>query len=170
MWLSATLRVFVADLRAEAPRGAGFESPGRSRPGRRSPGYAENRERKAQRAEIPGVRWCNARNGISPRWGFLSRHPAPTCRLNGPDTFAVIPVDSLPRFSDNPMMNTATIPTAEEDVQVVTDAFLSGRPIPADVANRIEERAAALRQQIFQKHGYLNIAVSSVRESRETGH
>ncbi len=68
------------------------------------------------------------------------------------------------------MMETTTIPTAEEDVQIATDAFLAHRPIPTDVAERIEERAAALREQVFLRHGYLNIAVSSVRESREAGH
>ena len=52
----------------------------------------------------------------------------------------------------------------------VTDAFLAGRPIPLDVSKRIEERAESLREQIFQEHGFLNIAVSSIRESREAGH
>jgi hypothetical protein len=67
-------------------------------------------------------------------------------------------------------MKVDTLPTAEDDAETVTGAFLAGRPIPADVAKRIEERAAALRDQIYQEHGFLNIAVSSVRESRETGH
>jgi hypothetical protein len=67
-------------------------------------------------------------------------------------------------------MSTDIIPTVEDDVQAATDAFLAGRPIPVEIAKRIEERAAALRDQIFRKHGYLNIAVSSVRESREAGH
>jgi hypothetical protein len=67
-------------------------------------------------------------------------------------------------------MSTDTIPTVDEDLQAAADAFLAGRPIPSDIAKRIEERAAELRDQIFRKHGYLNIAVSSVRESREAGH
>ncbi len=50
--------------RTKAPNGARFDSPGRSRPCRRSPGLRERRIEKAQRAEIPSVR------GISPRWGF----------------------------------------------------------------------------------------------------
>lgn len=63
-----------------------------------------------------------------------------------------------------------TMPTAEDDAKTVTGAYLAGRPIPPDVAKRVEERAAALRDQIYQEHGFLNIAVSSVRESREAGH
>jgi hypothetical protein len=67
-------------------------------------------------------------------------------------------------------MSIDTVHTAEEDAQAVTEAFLAGRPIPPDLAARVEERAAELREQIFRERGYLNIAVSSVRESREAGH
>jgi hypothetical protein len=62
--------VFVPGLRAAAPKGARFDSPGRSRRSRRSPGYAIKNWRKAQRAEIPGAHGCHARHGIAPRWGF----------------------------------------------------------------------------------------------------
>jgi len=67
-------------------------------------------------------------------------------------------------------MTTETIPTIEEDVQVVTEAFLTGRPVPPDVDARIAERAAEARERIFREQGELDIAVPYIRESRETGH
>ena len=67
-------------------------------------------------------------------------------------------------------MSIDTVHTAEEDMQTVTDAFLAGRPIPPDVAKRVEERATELREKLFREQGFMNIAVSSIRESRETGH
>ena len=67
-------------------------------------------------------------------------------------------------------MTTETIPTIEEDIQVVTEAFLTGRPVPPDVDARIAERAAEARERIFRERGELNIAVPYIRESREIGH
>ncbi len=67
-------------------------------------------------------------------------------------------------------MTTETIPTIEDDIKAVTEAFLNRRPIPADVGARIEERAAEVRERIFNEQGYLNIAVPFVRQDRETRH
>jgi hypothetical protein len=67
-------------------------------------------------------------------------------------------------------MSVESVPTIEDDIKTVTEAFLAGRPIPPDVGARIEERAADIREQVFQEHGYLNIAVPLTRESREAGH
>ena len=67
-------------------------------------------------------------------------------------------------------MSTEIIPTLEEDIKAVTDAFLAGRPISPDVDARLEERAAEFRERIFREQGELDIAVPYLRESRETGH
>ena len=66
-------------------------------------------------------------------------------------------------------MKTETAPTIEEDIKVVTEAFLAGRPVPADVDARIAERAAEARERIFRELGELDIAVPYIRQSRETG-
>lgn len=66
-------------------------------------------------------------------------------------------------------MNTETIPTIEDDIKVVTECFLAGRPVPADVDARIAERATEARERIFREQGELNIAVPYIRASRETG-
>ncbi len=67
-------------------------------------------------------------------------------------------------------MKIETAPTIEEDIKVVTDAFLAGRPVPADVDARIAERVAEARERIFREQGELDIAVPYIRQTRETGH
>ena len=67
-------------------------------------------------------------------------------------------------------MTTEAPTTIEEDIKVVTEAFLKGGPVPADVEARLDEHAADFRQRIFEKNGLLDIAVPYTRESRETGH
>ena len=67
-------------------------------------------------------------------------------------------------------MKTEPAPTIEEDIKVVTDAFLAGRPVPDDVDARIAERAAEARERIFREQGELDIAVPYIRQSRETSH
>lgn len=62
-----------------------------------------------------------------------------------------------------------TIHTAEEDLRTVTDAVLSGRAIPSDVAKRVEERAADFRRRMAQR-GVKNIGTSIIREARENRH
>ena len=67
-------------------------------------------------------------------------------------------------------MNTEPLSTIEEDIEVATEAFVTGHPVPPDVDARIAERAAEARELIFREQGELNIAVPSIRQSRETGH
>lgn len=65
-------------------------------------------------------------------------------------------------------MTTENLPTIDEDIQVATEAFLNGRPIPPDVNARIAGRAEEARERIFREQGELDIAVPYLRESRET--
>ena len=66
-------------------------------------------------------------------------------------------------------MSIDTIPTAEADLQAVNDAVLAGRPIPCDVAQRVEERAADFRRRMAQR-GVRNFGTSIIREARENRH
>ncbi len=65
------------------------------------------------------------------------------------------------------MMNTATIPTAIDDLRAVNEAVLAGRHIDPDLARRIEERAEEFRQRMIREHGLLNIGVDLIRKARE---
>lgn len=67
-------------------------------------------------------------------------------------------------------MSIDIIPTLDEDLKAVNDAFQAGRPVPPDVNARLEERAAAFRKRMLQQQGALDIAVPYLRQARETGH
>src|SRR5689334_11892474 len=67
--------VLIRALRAQAPTGARFDSPGRSR---RSPGYAETKGRKAQRAEIPDGELAQRAQGNLAPLGLLLIGGPPT--------------------------------------------------------------------------------------------
>ena len=52
------------------------------------------------------------------------------------------------------------------DTQIVADCVAAGKPVPADVAKRIHERAERAREEILAKHGVQNIGVDIIREFR----
>jgi hypothetical protein len=66
-------------------------------------------------------------------------------------------------------MSTGTIPTAIDDMHAVSEAFLAGRAVDPEVARRLHERAAELRQRLIAEHGLQDISVPLLRQARETG-
>ena len=66
-------------------------------------------------------------------------------------------------------MSAGTIPTATDDMHAVTEAYLAGRPIDSEVARRVRERAAEIRQRILADHGLLDFGVPLIRQAREAG-
>jgi hypothetical protein len=71
-------------------------------------------------------------------------------------------------------MNTATIPDAERvasdimaDLEAVCEAVATGRKIDPQLRRRIDERADKVRDDIFHKHGVLDIGVPIIRELRD---
>ena len=67
-------------------------------------------------------------------------------------------------------MSTEIISTVEEDLQIVNEAFLAGRPIPVDVAARIDQRAAEMRARILREKGPLDLTDLLTQQLDETGH
>ena len=67
-------------------------------------------------------------------------------------------------------MSTGSLPTIEEDIKIVTEAFLKGRTVPPDVEARLDEHAVEFRKRIVEMNGLLDVAVPYTRESRETDH
>lgn len=51
--------------------------------------------------------------------------------------------------------------------QAVIDKLTTGKPIDPETYRRIRERADRIRDEIFQKHGLLDISVPSIRELRD---
>jgi hypothetical protein len=54
------------------------------------------------------------------------------------------------------------------DGDAVIESIMTGKPLNPEIAKRIQERGDRIREQIFQKHGYLDIAVAYIRELRDS--
>lgn len=52
------------------------------------------------------------------------------------------------------------------DVQLVADCVSAGKPVPADVAERVRARGAEARRQLLATHGVQDIGVGIIRELR----
>jgi hypothetical protein len=65
-------------------------------------------------------------------------------------------------------MNNEDMSTTVEthDLEEVCKHLFAGRPIPAELARRVDADAAEIREEIRQKHGILEVAVDLVREAR----
>jgi hypothetical protein len=59
-------------------------------------------------------------------------------------------------------------PEMEADTQAVIERMTTGKPLDPDVAQRIRERGQRLREEVFQKHGVLDIGVPAIRELRDS--
>ncbi|MCI0683230.1 MAG: hypothetical protein L0Y71_14100 [Gemmataceae bacterium] len=57
-------------------------------------------------------------------------------------------------------------PEVMADAQLVADCVAAGRPVPAEVARRVHERAEKVRREILATHGVQNIGVDIIRELR----
>ena len=55
----------------------------------------------------------------------------------------------------------------EADTQAVIEHMTTGKPLNPDVAQRIRERGQRLREEVFQKHGVLDLGVRAIRELRD---
>ena len=53
------------------------------------------------------------------------------------------------------------------DNQAIMEHVITGLPLDPAIARRVQERARAIRQEILEKHGILNVAVDLIRESRD---
>jgi hypothetical protein len=58
-------------------------------------------------------------------------------------------------------------PDVLADMQAVADAVAAGRPVPPEVARRVRERSAHVREQLLRRHGVREIAVDLIRQGRE---
>jgi hypothetical protein len=49
--------------------------------------------------------------------------------------------------------------TKEADTQAVFDHFAIGTPLDPEVAKRVRERGQRIREEVYMKHGLLDIGV-----------
>lgn len=57
-------------------------------------------------------------------------------------------------------------PDSIADTQLVVECAAAGRPVPVEVACRVQARAAQARKQLIATHGVQDIGVQIIREIR----
>lgn len=63
--------------------------------------------------------------------------------------------------------NTGVPRELEADTQAIIDHFVSGQDLDPETLRRIRERGDLIREEIFRKHGVLDIGVPAIRELRD---
>jgi hypothetical protein len=53
------------------------------------------------------------------------------------------------------------------DAQLVAEHVAAGKPIPREVARRVQERADRIRRRVFEEQGLVDIAVPTLRAVRD---
>jgi hypothetical protein len=66
----------------------------------------------------------------------------------------------------NSLTDKSRDPSVQADEEAVMQAFLNGAPVDADVAHRVQERSRLIREEVFRKHGFVDIAVPAIRALR----
>jgi hypothetical protein len=54
----------------------------------------------------------------------------------------------------------------DPDTRAIIEHALYGTPLDPEVARRIREQGERIKQEIYQKHGLLDIGVPAIRELR----
>jgi hypothetical protein len=70
-------------------------------------------------------------------------------------------------LTDNQDMETTTIPSdVLADMERATELAISGKKDP-EFERRVQAEAKKIREEIFKKHGLLDIGVPAIRELRD---
>jgi hypothetical protein len=52
------------------------------------------------------------------------------------------------------------------DEEAVMASFAAGTPVDPEVARRVHERAMRIRDEVFKRHGLVDLGVPAIRELR----
>ena len=63
-------------------------------------------------------------------------------------------------------MDTLEQHVADADTQALMEHLATGKPLDPEIYRRIRERGDKIRQEIFEKHGLVEIGVPAIRELR----
>lgn len=91
-----------------------------------------------------------------------SANPAPGCFG---DPLAALDMYRSPGENEDMNANEKN-GTVKSDGEIVVECVMAGKPIPPDVAKRVEEREKEIRERVFAEHGVQNIGVQYIREMR----
>jgi hypothetical protein len=53
------------------------------------------------------------------------------------------------------------------DLKAVINSLVTKTPLDPAVARRVQERSERITQEIYERHGLLNVAVDLIREARD---
>jgi hypothetical protein len=66
----------------------------------------------------------------------------------------------------NTLMKTIEQTELDADTQAVIEHAMTGKPLDPEIARRVCAEGEKVRQEIFAKHGIVEIAVPAIRELR----
>jgi hypothetical protein len=58
-------------------------------------------------------------------------------------------------------------PEEEEDTRAVIEKLMTGEPLDPEIHSRISQRAARTSQEVFERHGLLDVGVPAIRALRD---
>jgi hypothetical protein len=56
---------------------------------------------------------------------------------------------------------------SDPDLKAVIEHLISGKPLDPELERRVRERSEKATQELFEKYGYMNVAVDLIRECRD---
>jgi hypothetical protein len=72
----------------------------------------------------------------------------------------------LTENAENTFMKTIDQNELDADTQAVIEHAMTGKPLDPEIARRVRAEGEKVRQEIFAKHGLVDIAVPAIRELR----
>src|SRR5712691_10180293 len=75
-------------------------------------------------------------------------------------------IDGLTPYAENTFMKTIEQTEMDADTQAVIEHAMTGKPLDPEIARRVRAEGEKVRQEIFAKHGLVDIAVPAIRELR----
>jgi hypothetical protein len=56
---------------------------------------------------------------------------------------------------------------AQADLKAVLHSVVNKTPLDPEIARRVQERSERITQEVFEQHGFLNVAVELIHEGRD---
>ena len=72
----------------------------------------------------------------------------------------------LTQNGQNTLMKTIEQTELDADTQAVIEHAMTGKPLDPEIARRVRAEGEKVRQEIFAKHGLVEIAVPAIRALR----
>jgi hypothetical protein len=72
----------------------------------------------------------------------------------------------LTQNAENAFMKTIEQTELDADTRAVIEHAMTGNPLDPEIARRVRAEGEKVRQEIFAKHGLVDIAVPAIRELR----